>query len=432
MLSRPRILRRRSHIRRTTRRDRRATGEVTRSAVRVRSSTTMRILMVNKYAHVTAGADRQCLALVRALREAGHDVVLLSTADDRNEEHVGHFVPTSVTHETRDDLPPRRMAGAFRDALWNRAAARGMKRLIDDFKPDVVHSHKLYPQLSVAPLVVARRRALPVVQTIHDYEFLSASAFDTTGGWRDRREPRFPYRALSTATFVVRRRIHRPAVTEWVAISNFVAQAHASHGITATVVPNFADIPGAGARSSSARDGVLFLGLLSDEKGVSDLLRVAELMPDVPVVVAGRGPLTELVRVASERLPNLEFRGYVSAATAAEAMRSASVALIPSRWEEPGSLVALEAMAVGTPVVAYQVGGLGETVASTGAGLVVRDEPVRLVEACRRLLSDTTLWKRCSLAGVDAIQTSFSRAAHVDAITAVYGSAISRRRPSSY
>jgi glycosyltransferase involved in cell wall biosynthesis len=381
----------------------------------------MRILMVNKYVHVTGGADRQCMSLAAALRRAGHEVAFLamSSADDIEQEGV--FVPMPVTHETRDDLAVAARVRVLRDAFWNGSAADAMRTLIANFRPHVVHAHRLYPQLSVSSIIVARRAGLPIVQTLHDYEFLSANPFDARGGKVDRTESRLSYRALNTAMFLVRRRVHARAVREWIAVSDFVARTHAARGIRATVIPNFADIDGReGLRSPEERDGVLFLGALSLEKGALDVLELARRIPDVPVVIAGRGPLRLQVADESKDLPNVRFEGYLDPEAAARATRSARVVVIPSRWQEPGSLVSLESMAAGTPVVAYRSGGLAEYVETSGAGLTVQPHPSDLAAGVRKLLDDSSLWWKCASAGIEASRTTFSRDTHTKSVLEVY------------
>jgi len=380
----------------------------------------MRVLLLNKYAYVTGGADRLCLALARALRERDHEVALLSTTSERNLEEEGVFISPSVTHQTRGALSPVRAAGVFGRALWNPSAARAMHELLRDFRPDVVHAHKLYPQLSVAPVVVARRAGVPVVQTLHDYEFMAANPLDARGGTLDRRESRSSYRLLNSATFVVRRRAHVRAIDEWIAVSDYVATAHARRGIRSTVIANFADVEPAAPAPLSDRHGVAFLGTLSPEKGAPDVLRLAEALPDLSVLVAGRGQLESLVTRRAERLPNLVFRGHLDPLAATELVRSAFAVVVPSRWEEPGALVALEAMAVGTPIVAYRRGGLSEYVSRSGAGLVVEADPSALSTAVRRLLDDRDLWRTCAAAGIRASHTMFSKESHTTAVLGVY------------
>ena len=73
--------------------------------------------MVNKYARITGGADRQCMALAASLRDLGHEVAFLATASSANAEVEGVFVPTLVTHETRGSLSMSEQLRVFRDAV---------------------------------------------------------------------------------------------------------------------------------------------------------------------------------------------------------------------------------------------------------------------------------------------------------------------------
>jgi glycosyltransferase involved in cell wall biosynthesis len=389
----------------------------------------MRVLMLNKYAHVTGGADRYCLSLIRGLREAGLEVTLLSTASPNNVERSGRFVPLTVTRESRNHLGVTERATILGAALWNRTAAAEMKALVHEFDPDVVHAHKLYPQLSAAPLVVAHRLGVPIVQTLHDYEFIAASPFDASGARIDRREQRRSFRALNTTTFVVRRRVHIPLVDEWIAVSEFVARVHARRGIPSTVIPNFADVDvTSDIAPLEERDGILFLGALSVEKGVLDVLRMARAIRDTSITIAGEGPLREHVEQEASRLSHVRYTGRFDPAQASDALRRARVVVVPSRWEEPGSLVALEAMATGTPLVAYMRGGLGEYVMQAQAGITApRDDVEAFSRGCRSLLDDHALWDRCSSAGVEATRTLFSRRAHVEAVLRAYEQARAAR-----
>lgn len=387
----------------------------------------MRVLMVNKYAYVTAGADKQCFLLTKLLREAGHEVALLSTVSERNVETDGAFVPGLVTHETRDELPARQRLQVFRNAMWNSDAVRAMKSIVHEFRPDLVHAHKLYPHLSTSLIVSARRMRLPVVQTLYDYEFMSANPLDATGGRIDRSESRSTYRLLNTATFAARRWLHAPAVSEWITVSDFVARTYAERGIDATVIYNLADadlerrpLP------ASDRDGIAFVGTLSAEKGVMDVLEVARQLAGERFVLAGRGPLKDVVARRAAELPNVEFRGHLDSGGVREALSSARVALIPSRWSEPGPLVALEAMAVGTPIAAYGTGGLVEYVSGTDAGLVVDPDPKLLAAACRSLLANEKKWATCSASGLRAIANDFSNEVHLRSVLDVYERAMSR------
>jgi glycosyltransferase involved in cell wall biosynthesis len=180
--------------------------------------------------------------------------------------------------------------------------------------------------------------------------------------------------------------------------------------------------------SPSERDGLVYVGTLSNEKGVTDVLEIARQLSGVRIVLAGRGPLEQAVISASRELPNIEFRGRLDSVGVRNILSSARVAVVPSKWAEPGGLVVLEAMAMGTPVVAYRNGGLGEYVSGTNAGIVVDPSPSALAAACTLLLTDNARWALSSASGLNAIATEFAKTTHVRSVLEVYDRVLSERQ----
>ena len=383
----------------------------------------MRVLLVNKFARVTGGADLHCLWLAEALRERGHEVRFVSTADARNVDHEGVFVSPTVTHATRDRLPLRSRPAVAANAMWNREAAAATRQMLSTWRPHVVHAHKLYPQLSVAPVVEAARAGVPVVQTLHDFELVSAGALDARGRWRDGDEPRATFRALNMATHPVRRLVHVRQVASFVAVSRFVARIYGRHGIDASVFPNFAARPtGVDAAGLEARSGIAFVGRLTVDKGIRDVLELASALPDEPVTIVGAGTLEEEVRSRASTLPNVTLTGFVPPARVSHIVAGARLVVLPSLCHEAAGLVAVEAMSAGTPVVAYASGGLAEYIADAGCGLVVPRDPVSLVAACAQLLADTDEWSKMSARGLESASTTHSRERYAARIEDLYAS----------
>ena len=307
----------------------------------------VRILLVNKFAHVTGGADQHCLDLAAALTDAGHDVRMLSTADPANGWRSGAFVPVSTSAGTRDQTGLLEAAPVFFKALWHRGAAAAMRRLAAEFRPDVVHAHKLYPQISVAPVVEATRLGLPVVQTLHDFEMVSANHLDPGAGVLDRSETQLRYRALNTATFPIRRRIQLPRVRRFIAVSEVAAASHRRHGIDPVVIRNFAPAPPDAVPGWDERAGALYLGRLTEGKGVRDVVELARAAPDVPVDIVGFGELGDELAATAAEIPNLAYHGRVPREETVRRLLGARVVLMPSLAPEGGPLVALQAMALG-------------------------------------------------------------------------------------
>jgi glycosyltransferase involved in cell wall biosynthesis len=392
----------------------------------------VRILLVNKFVRVTGGADLHCLWLAAALRDRGHEVRFVSTVDESNLDHEGVFVAPTVTHATRNSMPLLSQGSVATNAVWNREAARATRQVVSDWRPDVVHAHKLYPQLSVAPVVEAARNGVPIVQTLHDFELVSAGALDARGGWRDTDEPRASYRLLNTATLPVRRHVHIRRIASFIAVSRFVARVYSAHGIEASVLPNFVVRPaGFTVVRPEARNGIAFVGRLTIDKGIRDVLLLASALPNIPITIVGAGTLEKEVRSRASALPNVTFTGFLAPAEAARIVASARIVVLPSLCHDAAPLVAVEAMSAGTPVVAYASGGLAEYVADAGCGLVVQRDPVSLTAACERLLADTTAWSTMSAHGLEAANTTHSPERYVERIEELYESlAPSRDRVS--
>ncbi len=148
------------------------------------------------------------------------------------------------------------------------------------------------------------------------------------------------------------------------------------------VIPSGVDVPADEGEEEAQPPHVLYVGRLSPEKGILDLLAAAD---GIPLVVVGDGPLRDEVPQALGFVPNAELGPYY---------RRAAVVAVPSRREGYG-VVCAEAMAHGKPVVASAVGGLLDLVRHNETGLLVPPgDEAALREALRWLLGDADLRRR--------------------------------------
>jgi glycosyltransferase involved in cell wall biosynthesis len=158
---------------------------------------------------------------------------------------------------------------------------------------------------------------------------------------------------------------------------------------------------------------VLFAGDDGRHKGLDVLLESWRELADVPLVVATTRPL-------DRRLPGGVVGTSLDRAAMPGAWRRATLAVVPSLWPEPFGMVAMEALASGTPVVASRVGGLPEIVRDGLDGVLVPPgDTVALASTIRDLLSDGARRSGMACAAV-AGASRFSPDAVVDALDAVY------------
>ena len=222
----------------------------------------------------------------------GHDVRFISTADPNAER--GEFVAGRVDFGA--GLPPPERARGRGTALWNRGAAGATAALIERFDPDLVHVHDIYPQLSVAPWRWPRLR-VPVVQTLHNYELMSASPIDHRGRWLDTATRRGP--CVARTALRLTRRTSTPRVAAWIVVSWFSRTPYTRHGTHGRGAENLIGSPRrAGGPPFEDRSGVvLSVGLPRVGHGVPSSGHAGP----APVEVIGRGPLPP--RWRSRRCP---------------------------------------------------------------------------------------------------------------------------------
>jgi glycosyltransferase involved in cell wall biosynthesis len=140
------------------------------------------------------------------------------------------------------------------------------------------------------------------------------------------------------------------------------------------------------------RPRVLFVGRLAAQKGVTTLLEAVPLLRSpAAVVLVGDGPLRPaLERQAARVAPSrVRFQGFVPHADVPAWLAAADVLVLPSVYEELGSVL-LEAMAAGLPVVASAVGGIPDALGPAGR-LVPAGDPAALAAAVDEVLDDPAL-----------------------------------------
>jgi glycosyltransferase involved in cell wall biosynthesis len=209
---------------------------------------------------------------------------------------------------------------------------------------------------------------------------------------------------------LARRIVRRAAVV--IGVSRALTHAASNLGARdARFVPNGVEIP-AEVGMSTDPPTVLYAGRLSPEKGIEDLLAVAE---GLDLVVAGDGPLRPRVPQALGMLPRAELYEHLD---------RAAVVVFPSR-RDGFPVACAEAMAHGRAVVATSVGGLPDMVVDGETGLLVPPgNPGALRSAIDRLLADADLRHRLGMAARQRIGELAGWDAVIDRTLAAYESAV--------
>jgi glycosyltransferase involved in cell wall biosynthesis len=332
----------------------------------------MRVLLAHNAYQQRGGEDFAVEREIELLRERRHQI--------------------STIIVSNDDISNMSRARLAADTLWSSSSKRSLKERLQSERPDVVHFHNILPLISPAAYYAAHSEGVPVVQTLHNYRLLCPNAlfFRDGGACEDCLGKPVPwpgvvhacYRESRAASGVVAGMltVHRflktwtEKVDVYIALTEFARRKFIEGGIPAekvAVKPNFVNPdPGPGEGKGGY---ALYVGRLSEEKGVGTMLRAWELLGDrIPLKVVGDGPLAERVSGAVERLSGVEWMGQIPGEQVTELMKDAAFLVFPSTWYEVFPLVIVEAFATGLPVLASDIGNMSSLIDHGHTGLHFR------------------------------------------------------------
>jgi len=297
-------------------------------------------------------------------------------------------LPVSV--KTEPPLGPfEKLAMGFQ-TTWSEAWRKRMAKILAQERPDLVHVHNVFPLISPAIYYACQQASVPVVQTLHNYRLICPGALCYRDGkvcedclgrgvhhgvqhgcYRDSR--------MQTAAVAMMLGVHRTLgtwnqkVDAYIALTEFARQKFVQGGLAADrlfVKPNFLDSD-PGPRQGPG-EGAVFVGRLSEQKGLPTLLEAWRQLPDgYQLRIFGEGPMLAELQAKKEQwnLRGVSIEGRVPRPEAIAAIRNAQFLIFPSAWYECFPLTLIEAFACGVPVVASKLGAMAEIIDDRRTGV---------------------------------------------------------------
>lgn len=395
----------------------------------MRDPATLRVLLVHNRYQRRGGEDYVYETEGALLESAGHAVARLELHND-----------------AADGMSKLALA---RRTVWSREGRAAVEEAARAHGADVVHFHNTLPLVSPAGYTGARDAGAAVVQTVHNFRLLcpSATLFRDGHVCEDCVGKAFAlpgvvhgcYRGSRAATLAVATAtaVHRAlgtydtVVDRLVALTPFMRDKLVEGGYARdriAVKPNAVrEMPALAARGGGY---ALFASRLDAGKGIETLLRAWAEPGLPPLVVAGDGPLADLVRDAETRLgaDRVRFVGWQQTDGMTALRDNADAFVFPSEWYEGSPIAFAESLAAGLPVVASDTPTVrGMVTDGTEGRLYASGDAPALAAATRDVFADAARRDAMSAAAVATAARNHSPQAALAALRHIYAEALHTR-----
>lgn len=394
-----------------------------------------RILIANKFYYPRGGDCIVAMNLERLLKEQGYDVAVFAMDYPENVDsgwNQYYVSQVDFTGSVGDKIK-----AACRLMGWGDIKS-AFNKLLDDFKPDIVHLHNIHSYISPIVAKLAKQRGCRVVWTLHDFKLVCPSYSCLLYGrpcekcighnktYVAKTHCLKSSLAASVMAYIEARKWNRynlESITDaFICPSQFMASKMRKDGFNPQklhVVCNHIDpekLSLFNSLNDTREDYYVYVGRLSTEKGVETLLKVASKLP-YTLMIAGDGPLMKKLKDIYFGYGNIRFLGRQSAKQVAELIRKARLSVMPSECYDNNPLGVIESLCAGTPVVGARIGGIPELLNEENGIVFTSGMSNELLTAINKAFSSN--WDYSSIKRNAILR--FSPQVYLDKILRLYG-----------
>lgn len=340
----------------------------------------MKVLMVNKFLYPNGGSETYIFELGKQLEKMGHKVQYFGMEDKRR--IVGNEAGSYTSNMDFHTGKISKVLYPFK-IIYSSEARRKIRLVLNHFSPDVVHLNNFNFQLTPSVIYEVEKykrqsgKKVRLIFTAHDFQLLCPNhmlRIPSThkncekcleGNFSHCTKNRCIHNSLAKSFLgqlegeLYRRLKTYRYLDHIICPSHFLEKKFLTNSLyrgKTTVMHNFVNIPK--TEAPGKKGYVLYFGRYSEEKGIRTLLNVCRRLPDVPFVFAGSGPLEDEIG----QVKNIKNVGFLRDGELRKLIAEADLSIYPSEWYENCPFSVMESIALGTPVLGADIGGIPELI----------------------------------------------------------------------
>jgi glycosyltransferase involved in cell wall biosynthesis len=402
----------------------------------------MKVLLVNKFHYKKGGSETYYFTLAESLKARGHEVVFFAMQDDENNipcEQEQYFVSNSAVQ------------GGIKSKLnmvlhitYSKEAYSNMKKLLQAEQPDLVILNLVHKQitLSIIDAIKEYNPKLPIFWTMHDliavcpsYTMLDGNGNVCEKCMQGSFKPCVENRCMKGSKLMsmlskyeadyIRKKKWYDKVDLFICPSEFYCKKLKSANFTTSKIVTMRNPLPLNTKyelNDNNNGYILYFGRLAKEKGVKTLIDAAK-KTGCRLVILGTGPVEEELKEYAKGLSNVEFKGFQTGKALNDYVKNSRCVVLPSEWYENGPYSAMEAMALGKPLIVSDNGGLPELVDNEKNGYIysVREGTDALAECIQKMIElESDEYKAMAECSLDKAKRLFNPDKYVEKIEKYY------------
>lgn len=360
--------------------------------------------------------------------DVGGEDVVFELVSDVVSSDIGEVRSVTVSRQ-RFAIPILNRVVAFFSGIFSIYSFFKFFLLFWRQRPDIIHIHNIFPFISPSIFLAAKVLGIPSLYHTHNFhltcpvgshfrgaricnECVNSNGFESV---RHNCRGNFFESVGYWLRFIIHRRLGflLKLPTGVIVVSPFAKKKLKEAGVASEkifVLPNgveFRNKQEFHKKKKTSRPRILYVGRLTIDKGILDLVALAKRRHDWTFCLVGTGPMAEFI--SSMNLSNIELHGWTARSQLAKFHKEADVAVVPSWCYETFGLAAAEAMSAGLPTVVANHGGLADFAGGLNAVATYEPRDVNELEAkLAQLLSSDSVSRSFRANALTTIEEQYS------------------------